>query len=94
MLSDLLKILLPAAVGVAAVAGLAAVTVKVVNERTLRKKAKEKYEKAFKLLIMEKKRNAVKVGIFDEKQYKLGEMEVRSDEEVSDSISVNQVIYC
>lgn len=94
MLSDLLKILLPAAAGVAVVAGLAAVTVKVVNERTLRRKAKEKYENAFKLLIMEKKRNAVKVGIFDKEQCKLGELEVRSDEEVNDSISVNQVIYC
>lgn len=87
---NLLKIIVPA---VAAV-GIAAVTVKVVNERTLRKKAKEKYEKAFKLLIMEKKRNAVKVGIFDKAQCELGELTVRADREVSDSIFVGQVICC
>lgn len=91
MLLDLLKILIPAA---AVVAGVAVVTAKVINERTLRKKAKEKYEKAFKLLIIEKKRNAVNVGIFDKNQCKLGELEVRSEAEVSDSISVGQVIYC
>lgn len=53
----------------------------------------EEYEDAFKLLIKEKKKTAIKVGIFDEEEDLLDDVEIQSEQGVSDSLYVGKVIY-
>ena len=56
-------------------------------------KVEEEYPDAFKLLIKEKKKNAVNVGIFDEDDEHLDDVEITSTKGVSKSLRKGQVIY-
>ena len=56
-------------------------------------KVEEEYPDAFKLLIKEKKKNAVNVGIFDEDNEHLDDVEITSTKGVSKSLRKGQVIY-
>lgn len=91
MLWDVLKIV-GAAIPVVALSYLACKGI--IDAGFLKKRIKEECPDSFKILIKEKKKNAVKVGIFDENECGLGDMTVKSEEGVSDSIYEGQVIYC
>lgn len=56
-------------------------------------KVEEEYPDAFKLLIKEKKKNAVNVGIFDEDNEHLDDVEITSSKGVSKSLHKGQTIY-
>ena len=56
-------------------------------------KVEEEYPDAFKLLIKEKKKNAVNVGIFDEDNEHLDDVEITSTKGVSKNLRKGQVIY-
>lgn len=62
-------------------------------EDTLVDNIEEEYPDAFKLLIKEKKKNAVKVGIFDEDNEHLDDVEITSSKGVSKNICKGQTIY-
>ena len=64
-----------------------------ISEETLVEKVEEEYPDAFKLLIKEKKKNAVNVGIFDEDNEHLDDVEITSTKGVSKSLRKGQVIY-
>ena len=64
-----------------------------ISEETLVEKVEEEYPDAFKLLIKEKKKNAVNVGIFDEDNEHLDDMEITSSKGVSKSLHKGQTIY-
>ena len=64
-----------------------------ISEETLVENVEEEYPDAFKLLIKEKKKNAVNVGIFDEDNEHLDDMEITSSKGVSKSLRKGQVIY-
>ena len=57
-------------------------------------KVEEEYPDAFKLLIKEKKKNAVNVGIFDEDDEHLDDVEITSTKGVSKSLRKGKVIFC
>ena len=56
-------------------------------------KVEEEYPDAFKLLIKEKKKNAVNVGIFDEDDEHLDDVEITSTKGVSKSLRKGKVIF-
>lgn len=56
-------------------------------------KVEEEYPDAFKLLIKEKKKNAVNVGIFDEDDEHLDDVEITSTKGVSKSLCKGKVIF-
>ena len=58
------------------------------------KLVEEQYPDAFKLLIKEKKKNAVNVGIFDKDNEHLDDVEITSSKGVSKSLRKGQVIMC
>ena len=64
-----------------------------ISEETLVENVEEEYPDAFKLLIKEKKKNAVNVGIFDEDYEHLDDMEITSSKGVSKSLHKGQTIY-
>lgn len=64
-----------------------------ISEETLVENVEEEYPDAFKLLIKEKKKNAVNVGIFDEDNEHLDDMEITSSKGVSKSLHKGQTIY-
>ena len=63
------------------------------SEDQLVEEVEEQYPDAFKLLIKEKKKNAVNVGIFDEDNEHLDDVEITSTKGVSKSLRKGQVIY-
>lgn len=63
------------------------------SEDKLVEKVEEEYPDAFKLLIKEKKKNAVNVGIFDEDDEHLDDVEITSSKGVSKSLHKGQTIY-
>lgn len=63
------------------------------SEDKLVEKVEEKYPDAFKLLIKEKKKNAVNVGIFDEDDEHLDDVEITSTKGVSKSLRKGKVIF-
>lgn len=63
------------------------------SEDKLVEKVEEEYPDAFKLLIKEKKKNAVNVGIFDEDNEHLDDVEITSSKGVSKSLRKGQTIY-
>lgn len=63
------------------------------SEDKLVEEVEEQYPDAFKLLIKEKKKNAVNVGIFDEDDEHLDDVEITSTKGVSKSLRKGQVIY-
>lgn len=90
MLDILLKALL-------VIAGAALVTIAVssiINKNVVQTKIKEECANAFKALIREKKKNAIKVGIFDSSDTEIKDMEITSKQGVSNDLYVGQVIYC
>ena len=64
-----------------------------ISKETLVENVEDEYPDAFKLLIKEKKKNAVNVGIFDEDNEHLDDMEITSSKGVSKSLRKGQVIY-
>ena len=64
-----------------------------ISEETLVENVEEEYPYAFKLRIKEKKKNAVNVGIFDEDNEHLDDMEITSSKGVSKSLHKGQTIY-
>lgn len=64
-----------------------------ISEETLVENVEEEYPDAFKLRIKEKKKNAVNVGIFDEDDEHLDDMEITSSKGVSKSLHKGQTIY-
>lgn len=74
--------------------GGAAVGIAVLVVSAIKDAVKTKYPNAFKILIKEKKKKAVKVGIFDENRRTISNSyEISADEGVSDDIYVGQEIY-
>ena len=63
------------------------------SEDKLVEKVEEEYPDAFKLLIKEKKKNAVNVGIFDEDDEHLDDVEITSTKGVSKSLRKGKVIF-
>lgn len=63
------------------------------SEDKLVEEVEEQYPDAFKLLIKEKKKNAVNVGIFDEDNEHLDDVEITSSKGVSKSLHKGQTIY-
>lgn len=63
------------------------------SEDKLVEEVEEQYPDAFKLLIKEKKKNAVNVGIFDEDNEHLDDIEITSSKGVSKSLHKGQTIY-
>lgn len=59
---------------------------------TIRSKAKEQDPRAFRAVIMQKKKNAVDVGIFDKNRNMTNRMEIRSSQGISNDIRKGQVI--
>jgi hypothetical protein len=77
--------------------GLAVATITVatiIDKATVQSKIKAECSDAFKALIKEKKKNAIKVGIFDSDDRVLKDMEITSSKGVDESLYVGQVIYC
>ncbi|MCF0184795.1 MAG: hypothetical protein HUK01_10790 [Bacteroidaceae bacterium] len=65
-----------------------------IDEDTLGNEVQNRYPEALKLLIQQKKRNAVNVGIFDECDNEIAsDVEISSSEGVSDNLYVGQEIY-
>ena len=62
------------------------------SEDKLVEEVEEQYPDAFKLLIKEKKKNAVNVGIFDEDNEHLDDVEITSTKGVSKSLRKGQII--
>lgn len=93
MWDSILSILLGAAAGVAI--GYATYKiVGVINRRRIEQAAKEKFDRAFKAIIKEKKKNAVKVGIFDSNNTVIAsDYTIESDQGVASDIYVGQTIY-
>lgn len=60
---------------------------------TLADAVREEEPDAFKVLIKEKKKNAVHVGIFDEDNEHINDMELTSSKGVSRSLRKGQTIY-
>lgn len=74
--------------------GGAAVGIAVLVASAIKEAVKAKFPKAFKILIKEKKKKAVKVGIFDNNRRTISNSyEISADEGVSDDIYVGQEIY-
>ncbi len=63
------------------------------SEDKLVEEVEEQYPDAFKLLIKEKKKNAENVGIFDEDNEHLDDVEITSSKGVSKSLHKGQTIY-
>ncbi len=89
MLDILFQVLL--ALGGAALISIAVATI--ISQNTIQVQVKEKCSDAFKALIKEKKKDAVKVGIYDRSDNSLNEMEISSTEGVADDLYVGQIIY-
>ena len=63
------------------------------SEDKLVEEVEKQYPDAFKLLIKEKKKNAVNVGIFDEDNEHLDDVEITSTKGVSKSLRKGKVIF-
>lgn len=91
MWGTIFKVILgAAAIGLTVYAG-----VKIYEKITAKQIAEEvarKSKEAFYAKIKEKKRDAVKVGIYDVNEKETGEMEIKSDEGVDSSLRVGQLI--
>ena len=64
-----------------------------IDDDSLRDCIEEEYDDAFYLLIEEKKKNAVKVGIFDVEEECIEDVELQSERGVSNSLYEGQIIY-
>lgn len=78
------------------IAGAALLTIAVdyfLDEDALRESVGEQEPDAFKMLIKEKKKNSVNVGIFDEDNEHLDDMEITTSKGVSRSLHKGKTIY-
>lgn len=95
LLTDLLSVLL---VGGAAVAGTAALgyacykTYKYLTADRVKEAAREKFPRALKVIIQERKKNSVKCGVFGRNNQQLDSMEL-GGEMVSDRLRPGYEIY-
>ena len=64
-----------------------------ISKTTLVENVGDEYPNAFKILIKEKKKNAVNVGIFDKNNEHLDDVEITSSKGVSNSLRKGQTIY-
>lgn len=79
-------------------AGLAAELIeytinKVIDAFSVKEEVKKRCPNALKMQILEKKKNAVNVGIFNDATTMSQKISIQSNQGVSDSIHVGQVIY-
>ena len=98
LIDDILIIAVCGAIGGAiggAVGGLIGWTIgKIIDATTLEDEVKIKYPNALKLLIKEKKKHAVNVGIFGENEDCIEDsVDITSDKGVSDELYVGQEIW-
>lgn len=80
--------LLIGAIGVSVV-----VSTVVISIDSLKNDVKNEYPDAFKMLIKEKKKDAVKVGIFDKTNSHIEDVEITSNKGVSNNLHQGQTIY-
>ena len=80
--------LLIAAIGVSVL-----VSTVVISIDSLKNDVKNEYPDAFKMLIKEKKKDAVKVGIFDKTNSHIEDVEITSNKGVSNNLHQGQTIY-
>lgn len=64
-----------------------------INERRLKRAVRKEFAQAVKMIINDKSTKKVNVGIFDDENCKIKDMDVASDRGVSDEIYVGQEIY-
>lgn len=81
------------ATGYAAGTVLGAVVDWFIDEDSLSDCIEQEYDNAFYILIEEKKKSAVKVGIFDYEEDIIEDIELQSESGVSSSLYEGQVIY-
>ncbi len=93
MLFEILEALFWGAAGAAAGAAIAYVIDKVITAYSVKETVREKCPNALKAIIMEKKENAVNVGIFDYNDQMSECIEIKSSKGVSNSLQVGQEIY-
>ena len=60
----------------------------VIDLFTINQEVKQRVPNAFKILVQEKEKTAIKVGIFDNRETPLQQMEITSNEGVSDELIV------
>lgn len=90
---DFLEYALWGAVAAAATILVVSVSVEITQD-VIRRRAKEKFERAKYALVKEiKNAKKVKVGVFGNNSSKLGELEIESDKGVSNNVRVGQKIY-
>ncbi len=65
----------------------------IIDEHSLTQSVREECPQAFKLLIKEKKKHAVHVGIFDRQDSHMEDMEITSTKGVDRNLRKGQVIY-
>ena len=65
----------------------------VISMDSLKNDVKNEYPDAFKMLIKEKKKDAVKVGIFDKTNSHIEDIEITSNKGVSNNLHQGQTIY-
>ena len=65
----------------------------VISIDSLKNDVKNEYPDAFKMLIKEKKKDAVKVGIFDKPNSHIEDIEITSNKGVSNNLHQGQTIY-
>ena len=81
-------VLLSGAIGVSVL-----VSTVVISIDSLKNDVKNEYPDAFKMLIKEKKKDAVKVGIFDKTNSHIEDVEITSNKGVSNNLHQGQTIY-
>ena len=65
----------------------------VISIDSLKNDVKNEYPDEFKMLIREKKKDAVKVGIFDKTNSHIEDVEITSNKGVSNNLHQGQTIY-
>ena len=65
----------------------------VISIDSLKNDVNNEYPDAFKMLIKEKKKDAVKVGIFDKTNSHIEDIEITSNKGVSNNLHQGQTIY-
>ena len=80
--------LLIGAIGVSVLVSTVVITID-----SLKNDVKNEYPDAFKMLIKEKKKDAVKVGIFDKTNSHIEDIEITSNKGVSNNLHQGQTIY-
>jgi hypothetical protein len=91
-----IRLILLGLAGVVVGAAISIVVDTIINKKKVRNAVKDEslhLPKAFKYKILEAKRHAVKVGIFDKCSQQLSTLNIESDEGVADDIQINKWQY-